>query len=92
MISAEVHNYVERILGQKIYEFGLHDKYSADQLADLCCLVLNQIPPRYIRHNVDLLYAMSESEQIELSRRVTETLFELEARVQSDRRQQERVN
>lgn len=35
----------------------------ADLLADVACVALNRLPPRYIRHQVDLAFYQTESER-----------------------------
>lgn len=37
-----------------------HDE---DLLADVACVALNRLPPRYIRHQVDYVFYLSESER-----------------------------
>jgi hypothetical protein len=48
---------------------GLNKTKNGDYLADLCCLALNQIPPRYIRFEVDMSFylAPSERQQMEIN-------------------------
>ncbi len=36
-----------------------------DQLPDVACVALNRLPPRYIRHQVDLAFHMTEKERAE---------------------------
>jgi hypothetical protein len=40
---------------------GLAD--SPDLLADVACVALNRVPPRYIRHDVDLAFFLTERER-----------------------------
>ncbi len=42
----------------------------ADYLADLCCLVLNQLPPRYIRYEVDMAFYMPQAERLQMEMNV----------------------
>lgn len=43
-------------------------------LADVACVALNRLPPRYIRHPVDLAFYMSEKERTESERAVEEAV------------------
>ena len=40
-----------------------------DLLADVACVALNRLPPRYIRHEVDFAFYLSERERTESERR-----------------------
>jgi len=42
----------------------------ADFLADVSCVALNHLPPRYIRHDVDMSFFMSPVELQEISIKV----------------------
>lgn len=41
-----------------------------DYMADLCCLVLNQLPAHYIRHTVDMVYFTTPAQRDEMELRV----------------------
>lgn len=61
-----IHNYYETMvfnmlrdkLGQR---FG-----SNDYTADIACVALNHLPPRYIRHDVDMAFYLSPNERQEM--------------------------
>ncbi len=53
-LDDDIHNYYEHLVLQRVTELGLDSTKSPDYLADLCCLALNQVPPRYIRYEVDM--------------------------------------
>lgn len=59
-----VHNYYERLVIDEIREHYSHNELDADQLADMACIALNQIQPRYIRHDVDMSFFMSSAEYV----------------------------
>lgn len=40
-----------------------HLKGNPDLLADVACVALNNLPPRYIRHAIDLSFYMTERER-----------------------------
>ena len=43
-------------------------------LADVACVALNRLPPRYIRHAVDLAFYLSNHEREDRQRQVTEAV------------------
>ena len=65
-----VHNYYEgmvfdilrQILGER---FG-----NNDYTADVACVALNHLPPRYIRHDVDMAFYLSPDERGEMHDKV----------------------
>jgi len=48
--------------------------HSAELLADVACVALNRLPPRYIRHEVDFAFYLTESERCEGERLVFEAV------------------
>ncbi|GGJ04530.1 competence protein ComFB [Shewanella hanedai] len=52
-MQLELRNYYEVLLMELISDEGLIDELPEEYLADLCCVTLNQLPVRYIRHLVD---------------------------------------
>ena len=52
-----LHNYYEQLVTESIMEkFGHMAKSSPELLEDIACVALNQLPARYIRHNVDFIF------------------------------------
>lgn len=43
-------------------------------LADVACVALNRLPPRYIRHEVDFVFYLSERERGENERHLNEAV------------------
>jgi hypothetical protein len=43
-------------------------------LADVACVALNRLPPRYIRHQVDFVFYLSERERDESERQLVEAV------------------
>ena len=58
-------NYFEKlvieVLRAKIQENKLDN--DDDFLADIACVALNQLPSRYVRHNVDMVFYMTVEER-----------------------------
>jgi hypothetical protein len=62
-LDDDIHNYYEHLVLDRIETLGLNKSKDQDYLADLCCLALNQIPPRYIRFEVDMSFYLPQSER-----------------------------
>ncbi|MBY6186738.1 late competence development ComFB family protein [Marinobacter hydrocarbonoclasticus] len=62
-MELDIRNYNETLIRQAILDKGLHLELNEDQLTDLTCLALNQLPARYIRFTVDMAGYTSSSEQ-----------------------------
>jgi hypothetical protein len=62
-LDDDIHNYYEHLVLDRIETLGLNKSKGEDYLADLCCLALNQIPPRYIRFEVDMSFYLPQSER-----------------------------
>jgi hypothetical protein len=70
-IPDDIHNYYEKLVYQHFAALKLEESYNADFIADLVCVVLNQLPTRYIRHEVDMAFYLPESERFEMEKNVT---------------------
>lgn len=62
-LDDDIHNYYEHLVLERIEELGLTKSKPEDYIADLCCLALNQIPPRYIRFEVDMSFYLPQNEK-----------------------------
>ncbi|MDG4811958.1 late competence development ComFB family protein [Hydrogenovibrio sp. 3SP14C1] len=69
-----VHNYYERPVFNHIQEHYLAVGLTENQLADMACIALNRIAPRYIRHDIDMSFYMSAEEYQEIQIRVTKAV------------------
>ncbi|MPY21461.1 competence protein ComFB [Shewanella psychropiezotolerans] len=65
-MQLEIRNYYEVLLMELLSDEGLLDELPEDYLADLCCVTLNQLPVRYIRHLVDTYFFEDYSELSEM--------------------------
>lgn len=45
-----------------------------DLLCDVCCVALNRLPPRYIRHEVDFSFYLTEHERQEIEQAIAEAV------------------
>jgi len=65
-----VHNYFERLVFNEIKE-NYADKFEDNNaLADMACIALNRIAPRYIRYDIDMSFYMSVDEHIAVEKKV----------------------
>jgi len=69
-ISDDIHNYYEKLVTQHFTTAKIEESYDADFIADLTCVVLNQLPSRYIRHEVDMAFYLPASEHFEMETKV----------------------
>jgi hypothetical protein len=68
---SEIHNHHERLVIDTVV--AMAPGYPAlggdpDLLADVACVALNHLPPRYIRHAVDLAFYLTEAERLKNDR------------------------
>ncbi|MDP4534942.1 late competence development ComFB family protein [Alkalimonas collagenimarina] len=73
-LNDDIHNYYEKLVIDHISEQGLDKDKDPDYLADLSCIVLNQLPPRYIRYEVDMAFYLPQSERFEMQMKVEEAV------------------
>jgi hypothetical protein len=62
----QVHNYYERLVFEEVARRAQaveHADYTADMLSDVACLALNRLPARYVRHDVDMMFYLTEQER-----------------------------
>ena len=48
--------------------------YTADNLADVACVALNRLPARYVRHDVDMMFYLTEKERMAIEDSLSEAL------------------
>ncbi len=73
-LDDDIHNYYEHLVLDKIEALGVNQNKTADYLADLTCLVLNQLPPRYIRYQVDMAFYLAQSERRQMEMNVSQAV------------------
>jgi predicted Zn-dependent protease with MMP-like domain len=67
-----VHNYYEKLVQEHLNTLieDPGNQLSEDEIDDIACIALNTLPPRYIKHNVDVLFYVSEKEHSEMTKEV----------------------
>jgi hypothetical protein len=66
----QVHNYYERLIFEEVARRSeIFPNFTTDMLGDVACVALNRLPARYVRHDVDMMFYLTEHERhaIELS-------------------------
>jgi hypothetical protein len=61
-----IHNYYEHLVLEEIARTSDRSRQDMNFLADVACVALNRLPPRYIRHDVDMTFFMSPMELQEI--------------------------
>ena len=70
----DIHNYYEKLMLDHLRELGLDELKDPEYLADLCCIVLNQLPCKYIRYEVDMAFYLPQTERFEMVTRVKDAV------------------
>lgn len=73
-LDDDINNFYEHLVIEHINLRGLDKSREQDYLADLSCIVLNQLPPRYIRYQVDMAFYLPQHERIEMEMKVKEAI------------------
>ena len=84
-LDDDIHNYYEKLLLDHLVELRLDDEYDTEYLADLCCIVLNQLPPKYIRYEVDMAFYLPQTERFEMVMKVREAVSKAKAFLDTQR-------
>jgi glutathione S-transferase len=69
-----IHNHHEQAVYDAVLAHrSVYPAVSGDRelMADVACVALNRLPPRYIRHQVDYLFYLTEREREELEQAVS---------------------
>ena len=65
MVFGNINNYFEKlvftVLQNKVNDHEIDE--DEDFLDDVACVALNQLPSRYVRHNVDMVFYMTSEER-----------------------------
>ena len=71
----QVHNFYERLVFEAVASMaGTHPDFTPDMLADVACVALNRLPARYLRHDVDMMFYLTEQERHAIEQSMAEGL------------------
>jgi competence protein ComFB len=65
-----IQNYYEGMVFEAIQEIMPDQMEDSARIADIVCVALNHLPPRYIRHKVDMAFYLSPQERQEMEDKV----------------------
>lgn len=88
-MESNIQNYMEILVNQRFLALDFHQNYTRDQITDMKCITLNQLPALYIRHSVDMLVATSEQQSAHYHRMVAAAVENAEKMIANDRRARE---
>ncbi|MDX1492309.1 MAG: late competence development ComFB family protein [Pseudohongiellaceae bacterium] len=71
-----IHNYYEKLVVELLIQNQATYGISLEAIPDLACVALNRLPPRYIRHDVDMAFYLSPDEYLETEKKVEEAVTE----------------
>lgn len=76
--SHRIRNYYEQMVAEEVVrQFDmLERKKDGGVMADIACVALNRLPPRYIRYEVDMAFYMSPDELITMKNNIVKTVTE----------------
>lgn len=69
-----IHNFYEGLVFDEVNRLVADRDVDSDFIADAACVALNHLPPRYIRHNVDMMFYLSPDEQAEMDNKVSQAV------------------
>ncbi len=71
----QVHNYYERLVFEDVVRLSeAHRDFTPDMLSDVACVALNRLPARYVRHDVDMMFYLTEHERHAIEQSMAEAL------------------
>ncbi|SMF58013.1 Late competence development protein ComFB [Alteromonadaceae bacterium Bs31] len=65
-----VHNYYEHLVIAQLKRASERALNDMEFMADVSCVALNRLPPRYVRHDVDMTFFLSPTEMDEMDDKV----------------------
>jgi hypothetical protein len=71
----QVHNYYERLVFEEVArQAPTYPELTPDMLADVACVTLNRLPARYVRHDVDMMFYLTEEERHAIEKSLSDAL------------------
>ena len=72
-----IYNHHERVIYQAVVDYAPNFPAVANDdnlLVDVACVALNRLPPRYIRHEVDFVFYLTDRERQEIDVAIKEAV------------------
>jgi hypothetical protein len=73
-LDLDIHNFYEHLVLEHLETNEFNQKYDQEFIADLCCLALTRLPARYIRHDIDMAFFLSNNERAAMSKEVQDAI------------------
>lgn len=75
---SSVHNYYEQLVFEQVLIIAKKrlEVVNNDLIEDIACIALNKLPPRYIRHNVDMVFNLTDDECEQIMNKVINAVNE----------------
>jgi len=67
---AHFHNFYEHLVLEEIMLADKDAIKDSDYRSDIACVALNHLPPRYVRHDVDMSFFLSPQEYSEIESKI----------------------
>ena len=89
--SDSIRNYYEQLVAEEIVaQLNAAERNTdTDNMADIACVALNRLPPKYIRYEVDMAFYMSPDELVLTRQRVRDSVADAIRFVDTHRRDDE---
>ncbi len=85
-----IHNYYESLVTEYVMNtLAKEDGVDQDFLEDVACLALNQLPARYVRHDVDMAFFLTTRERERMQKRIVEAVLDASRQVRETRHRDE---
>jgi hypothetical protein len=86
----EIHNYYETLVTEYIMNtLAKEEGMDQDFLEDVACLALNQLPARYVRHDVDMAFFLTTREREKMQSNIIEAVLDASRQVREIRHRDE---
>ena len=69
-----VHNYYEQMVFDQILRANDRANSDAEFMADVACVALNRLPPKYVRHDVDMTFFLTPNDMENMIQNVVEAV------------------
>ncbi len=81
-----IHNYYETLVTEYIMNtLAKEEGMDQDFLEDVACLALNQLPARYVRHDVDMAFFLTTRERERMQSHIIEAVLDASRKVRETR-------
>jgi len=82
-----IHNYYEHMVMEQLLRSSDRAASDPDFLADVACVALNRLPPRYVRHDVDMTFFLTPADMESMIDRVVAAVNDAVSYVESRERE-----